>query len=81
MATNAQFMIDDYTTVDTKCQPAISKRSAPKFMCRNKCQIQRLYVCYLYFKLEWQSSKCRVEKGKTSFVLALKEEKYHNGLM
>ena len=27
-------------------------------------QIQGLHVCFLYFKLEWQSSKCKAEQGQ-----------------
>lgn len=38
------------------------------------------FVCFLYFKLEGQSSKCIAEKGKNSFALALKKEKHHNDL-
>ena len=30
-------------------------------------QIQGFHVCCLYFKLEWQSSKCKVEQGQELF--------------
>ena len=36
---------------------------------RNK--IQGSHVCCLYFKLEWQSSKCKAEKKKKEFFCTL----------